>query len=249
MLTYQMLTNTTRRCPKFTTVRTRMRRLIYSTILAIVLVTVWMLYIKYDTERFMEIYTVNHTSNTPSVDTEDIPEVSEDDDSIPTDSAFSKNITKSVEVESEHAHPHSYADNLEVTNQSNTSSQELLSTEKSSHRNESIQKIEIENEFIMPLFDGFRGMTIKEAHEIREKVMSNPDIWIKGGPGEIGSEFVLMGEDSRAFAKAIYVLYPSKMNRSVLEQVEMSSQNGRTPKNYDELKSHLKSIKIVRVIR
>ncbi len=244
-----MLTNTTRRCPKFRTVRTRMRRLIYSTILAIALVTVWMLYLKYDIERFMDIYSVNHTSNTPSVDTVDIPEVSEDDDSIPTDSALVKNITNSVEVENEHTHPHSYADNLEETNQSNTSTQALLPTEKSSHLNKSIQKIDIEDEIIMPLFNGFMGMTIKEARETREKIMRNPDIWIKGGPGEIGSEFVLMGEDSRAFAKAIYVLYPSKMHRSVLEQVEMSSQNGRTPKNYDELKSHLKSIKIVRVIR
>lgn len=226
-----------------------MKRLIFATILAFVLVTVWMLYLKYDTERFIEIYSVNHTSNTPSVDTEDILEVSEDDDSIPTDSVLAKNITKSVEVENEHAHLHSYADNLEETNQSNTSNQELLSTEKSLHRNKSIQKIDIEDEIIMPLFNGFMGMTIKEARETREKIMRNPDIWIKGGPGEIGSEFVLMGEDSRAFAKAIYVLYPSKMHRSVLEQVEKSSQNGRTLRNYDELKSQLKSIKIVRVIR
>lgn len=222
-----------------------MKRLTFATILAIVLVTVWILYLKYDTERFMETFPVSHTSNTPSVDTEG----TKDDDSIPTDSVLVNNNTKGMEVEREHDHPHSYKDNLEETNQSNTSTQVLLSSEKSSNRNESIQKIELENEIIIPMFDGFMGMTIKDAQETIDQIMSNPDIWIKGGPGEIGSEFVLMGEDNRAFAKATYILYPSKMNRRVFEHVERSSQNGRTPKNYEELKSYLKNIKIVRTIR
>ena len=68
---------------------------------------------------------------------------------------------------------------------------------------------------------GLSAAEIEERRRAREtinRLMMNPDNWVKGKPGEVGFSFTLSKEDNKAFLKAGVLLNPTPANKQALEQ-------------------------------
>lgn len=199
-----------------------MRKVIFTTIVLLVLGTAWMLYLDHKNERFIENLPKPPVTVKHPVDTIEAPPTAETSESISVESMPSEISVRHTNAESEHTHPHSH------TSEPTETSEKPFETFSFEDMVSDIDAGSTEN---APLDNqGLSAEAIEERRRAREtinRLMMNPDNWIEGKPGEVGFTFTLSKEENEAFLEAGVLLNPTPANKQALEQTK-NPQSGES---------------------
>ena len=222
-----------------------MKKVIVTTLILIVLGTVWTLFLEHEKRRFEESLPKVPILVTQPVNTADVPAASETGesadvaDALPEASAIVEEGP--AQVEHAHVHSHLHADRLAPLEGTEVSIEELPA--------EGETPPEAEREESFASFIDSLGMSEAEyerreiATETVRRITNNPKNWVKGRPGEVGFRFVLTGKENREFVEANYILHPSDGNRKALERIRQASSPETVVKNVETIR--LEDIRIV----
>ena len=188
-----------------------MKKVIATAIVLLVLGTTWMLYLEYKNRRFIENLPKPPSTVRQSVDTIETPSAVENSDIVPVESMPSETAVRYTDPESEHTHPHV----SEPTETSENPFEALIFEDVVGDISEdSSENVVLENQKLSAAEIAER----QGARETINRVMMNPDNWVRGTPGEVGFMFALSKEDSEAFLEANATLMPTQANRQAVEQ-------------------------------
>ena len=197
-----------------------MKKVIVTAILLLTLGTTWMLYLEYENRRFIESLPKPPVTVRQPVDTIEVPSATENSDIVPVESTPSETAVRHTDPESEYTHPHVSEPTAASENPFEALTfEEVLDDISEDSRGDAV----LENQKLS-------AAEIEERRRAREtinRVMMNPDNWVRGTPGEVGFTFALSREDNEAFLKANAVLMPTQANRQALER----PRNLNTPPN------------------
>lgn len=205
-----------------------MRSVVSIAILLIILCGTWTLYLEYDNKRFMELLPkapphLTKNGGTTSTPTTAVPENGEGStrQSVLPVSAENSVVDK-TRVTLEHVQEHVYTDKHKDI-------QELKDGEP-------VPQVEAEKPPInAEAFEEYlksHGITIEEYEQAKatiEKIRMNPDNWVRGEPGKVGSIMGLSTADMQAFTEAIYTLNPTESHRKLMERAKISRAPTRIP--------------------
>ena len=198
-----------------------MKKVIVTTLIFIVLGTVWTLFLEREKRRFVDSLPKVPTTVTQPVNTADMSAASETGESadaagsLPDASAAVEETPDAVELAPLHPHPH--ADSLVPPEEAEVSFEELPDADETPLDSDTKDSFAA---FLEPL-----GMSEAEyerrerATETVRRITNNPKNWVKGRPGEVGFMFVLTGKENWEFIEANNILLPSEGNRKALENL------------------------------
>ena len=195
-----------------------MKNVIVTTLIFIVLGTVWTLFLEREKRRFVDSLPKVPTTVTQPVNTADTSAASETGESA--DAAGSLPEASAIVEETpavEHAHTHPHADSLDFPEEAEVSFEELPAADETPLDSDTKDSFAA---FLEPL-----GMSEAEyerrerATETVRRITNNPKNWVKGRPGEVGFMFVLTGKENWEFIEANNILLPSEGNRKALENL------------------------------
>lgn len=188
-----------------------MKKVIFTAILLLVLGTAWVLHLAHKNRQFIENLPKPPVTVGQSIGTREASPADENSAIDPLVSMPAETIVRHTDPESEHTHPRT----SEPTEVSEKPFETFNFEDTVSDINEgSTGDVPLENQ-------GLPAAEIEERRRAREtinRLMMNPDNWIKGKPGEVGFSFTLSKEDNEAFLKAGVLLNPTPANKQALEQ-------------------------------
>lgn len=182
-----------------------MKTVAFTATLLILLGVTWTLYLGHGNKRF-----INNLPKGPTIGVPPVGTAAENEKTLTTDTVLSIPINENIPVETArthtHAHPHASTIDSEPTQTlSEEQSFEMQRTlnlaparPTSSEANKSLDFLREEQRAAMATI---------------ERLKMNPDNYLRGDPGEIGSIFVLTESESAEFWEANYVLNPIPENR------------------------------------
>ena len=185
-----------------------MKKFAFTAIFLFILGTAGTLYLKQSNKRFLESLPKAPPTDEQTVNTTNAPVITEDEDITSLKSMPSETIERHTAHESEHAHPHT-----------------LDQTEASVNFEDPIPEPSAD----APLEPSFEDRLQEDIHILEEvekrvtatetltQIVSDPNNWVKGEPGEVGFSFVLSTEEAEAFFGANAFLNPTPANRRALE--------------------------------
>ena len=182
----------------------------FTATLLILLGVTWTLYLEYGNKRFINNLPKGPTIGGPPAVPTGTPAASENGETLATDTVLSTPIDENIPVETArthtHAHPHTSAIDSEPT--------ETLSEEQSFEMRGTLNLAPASptSSEANKSLDFFREEQ-RAAMATLERFKMNPDNYLRGEPGEIGSIFVLTESESAEFWEANYVLNPIPENR------------------------------------
>ena len=195
-----------------------MKKVIVTTLILIVLGTVWTLFLEHEKRRFVDSLPKVPTTVTQPVNTADTPAASETGESA--DAAGSLPEASAIVEETpavEHANTHPHADSLDSPEEAEVSFEEPPAADETPPDSDTKDSFAA---FLEPL-----GMSEAEyerrerATETVRRITNSPKNWVKGRPGEVGFMFVLTGKENWEFIEANNILLPSEGNRKALENL------------------------------
>lgn len=187
-----------------------MKTVTFTATLLILLGVTWTLYLEYGNKRFIDNLPKGSTIGVPPAVPTGNPAASGNEETLATDTGLLTPIDGNIPVETAHthmhAHPHTSAIDSEPTETlSEKQSFEMQGTlnlapasPTSSEANKSLDFFREEQRAAMATIERFK---------------MNPDNYLRGDPGEIGSIFVLTESESVEFWEANYILNPIPENR------------------------------------
>lgn len=192
-----------------------MKKVIFTTILLLILGTAWTLYLEQSNKRFIKkLPKPRATSATRHVKIPEAPVVSENSDSPSTDFTRSDDSIRHARAENSHKYLHPHEKSLEPSEDVGFTFDESLTEyekpQESSQASTKLSQAEYEKRQL--------------ARETAQKILANPNIWVKGTPGEVGSMFVLTDAESAIFFQANYTSHPTEKTRSALASFEKLSK-------------------------
>ena len=207
-----------------------MKKVIVTTLILIVLGTVWTLFLEHEKRRFEESLPKVPIMVTQPVDAVDTSAVSEESDSatevpgqwIPIGDNAST-AGKQTEVE---AVPHEDTEEFTVEEMIELFEAELAETAGPQHN-------EVNNSF--EEFLESQGITREEyekqeiARETLHRILANPANVLVGQPLEVGAVYVMPASQHEALLQAAIVLDPSAENKRALERLRRRERNRTVP--------------------
>jgi hypothetical protein len=184
-----------------------MKKFAFTAIFLFILGTAGVLYLEQSNKRFLENLPKAPPTDEQTVNTTNAPVITEDEDIIPLKSIPSETIERHTAHESEHGHPHTLDQTEASVNFEDPipepSADATLEPSFEDRLQEDIHILEEEKQIT--------------ATETLTKIVSDPNNWVKGKPGEVGFGFVLSREEGEAFFGANALLNPTPANRRALE--------------------------------
>lgn len=203
--------------------------------LLLILGTTWMLYLEYEDRRFIDsIVKTPPTVTQPN--TIEMPAVSKNGETVEENSVSSALDPENTSASSEHTDPQTEETAVPFKAMpAEPSTEEKLEPSFEESRRE---ETEISTEELEKHFDAIATL---------EKIVYDPNNWVKGEPGEAGFSFVLSREDSKEFFRANAFLNPTQANKQTLEQArppqsvlnQVPHQETQNVVEYNGIKIHL----------
>ncbi len=193
-----------------------MKKVVLTAMLSIVLGTAWTLYLDHENKKFVDHLGKMDSFPTQQANTTDTHTTAENREVVAIDVAPSETIIEDIHVEREHTHlhphPHSHTDTPEIMEET-TDLLETLRAEaeapQDSKTKDSFKDVRESQRFTMGEY--------AKARETFQRIYMNPNKWVKGHPGEVGSILALTHTDEMALAEANYILNPTEGNKKRLE--------------------------------
>ncbi|MCY3551217.1 MAG: hypothetical protein OXN27_06410 [Candidatus Poribacteria bacterium] len=204
-----------------------MKRVIFTALFLIVLGSAWMLYLEYSNKRFVENLPKVRPTSTLSVNTNTENTESGNSNITDVDSVLSETVPDNSHAESEHVHPHTDMPELTVEEMRVPIEVPLAELE------------ELQNDDTTENFESPEPMAEEyvRARETLERIYMNPENWLKGRRGKVGSILGLTYADALAAAEAYYLLYPTEEHKIMLEitrKLPMLPKSVTPPPNLEE---------------
>lgn len=203
-----------------------MKKVVFTAIFLLVLGTAWTLYLEQGNKRFIEDLPKAPTAVRQTVNTMDAPTTSEDRETVSIDVVPLETTVEDTHSEHEHPlphqHPHMARPKLTVKEKTDFSETwEAL-----------LDEIEVPQDPEVQDSLKSQGVTMEKyirAKETFQQIYMNPENWLKGKPGEVGSILALTQADELALAEANYILNPTVENKKRLESAGRSPAHTLVP--------------------
>ena len=159
-----------------------MKKFAFTAISLFILGAACRLYLEQSNKRFLESLPKAPPTDEQPLNTTNAPVITEDEDITPLKSIPSETIVKHTASENEHAHPHTLDQTEAAVNFEDLSPEPTPDATLEPSSEDRLQEdIHILEEFEKQL----------TATETLTEIVSDPNNWVKGKPGEVGFGFVL----------------------------------------------------------
>lgn len=195
-----------------------MKSIVSIAILLLILCGAWTLYLEYNNKRFVEQLPKAPPNLTKNGSTTSTPILENGEISIkqnvPSVSAENSIVDK-TRVTREHVQEHAYLDKHEDIQKPKDEKPET--------------QVEAEKPPInVDAFEEYlksHGITMAEYEQAKatvEKIIMNPNNWVRGEPGRDGFVMTMSSKNRQAYAEAIYTMNPTESHRKLMESTKIS---------------------------